>query len=214
MAPQRQPPVSRAGIGSLLSGLARAYFSRTEQNFGGRARGARKRRITAAHERGRKGAFAQELELRGQGVGVLHAQALQQRAEPEPALLLELDRDARRDVPGIADLGDRVDVGAAAEAAVGEHALEPVEGAEDLLARRRVGGRDVLEARLQVGGDKRVLRRVVVVEGALADAGLGGDRVNADGADTLRIKELVRGGEDAFYTGRCTQGLDRSLREP
>src|SRR3981189_463660 len=28
MAPQRQPPVSRAGIGSLLSGFARAYFSR------------------------------------------------------------------------------------------------------------------------------------------------------------------------------------------
>src|SRR2546421_12364290 len=207
MAPQRQPPVSRAGIGSLLSGLARPYFSRIEQNFGGRTRGARKRRIAAAHERGRKGALAQDLELGGQGVGVLHAQALQKRAEPEAALLLELDGDARGDVPGIADLGDRVDVGAAAEAAVGEHALEPVEGAEDLLARRGVGGRDVLEARLQVGGDERVLRRVVVVEGALADAGGGDDGVNADGADSLRIEELVRGGEDAFYTGLCTQGL-------
>src|SRR2546425_5786448 len=32
MAPQRQPPVSRAGIASLLSGFARAYFSRIEQN--------------------------------------------------------------------------------------------------------------------------------------------------------------------------------------
>src|SRR3981189_2900977 len=28
MAPQRQPPVSEEGIGSLLSGFARAYFSR------------------------------------------------------------------------------------------------------------------------------------------------------------------------------------------
>src|SRR5438034_830371 len=101
MAPQRQPPVSRAGIASLLSGFARAYFSRIEQNFGGRAR----------------------------------------------------------------------------------------------------------EARLQVGGDQRVLRRVVVVERALADAGRGGDGVNADGADSLRIEEPVRGGEDAFYTGLCTQGL-------
>src|SRR2546425_7674565 len=206
MAPQRQPPVSEEGIGSLLSGLARAYFSRIEQNFGGRTRGARKRGI-ATHERARKGAFAQDLELRGQDVGVPDPQALEQRAEPEPALLLELEGDARRGVPGIADLGDRVDVGAAAEAAVGEHALEPVEGAQDLLARRRVGGRDVLEARLQVGADQRVFRRVVVVEGALADAGRGGDGVNADGADPLRIKELVRGGEDAFYTGLCTQGL-------
>src|SRR2546430_6691777 len=32
MAPQRQPPVSEEGIGSLLSGFARAYFSRIEQN--------------------------------------------------------------------------------------------------------------------------------------------------------------------------------------
>src|SRR5947208_12679780 len=207
MAPQRQPPVSGAGIGSLLSGLARAYFSRIEQNFGGRTRGARKRRIAAAHERGRKRAFAQDLELRGQGVGVPEPQALQKRAEPKPALLLELDGDARRNVPRIADFGDRVDVGAAAEAAVGEHALEPVEGAEDLLARRSVGGRDVLEARLQVGGDQRVLGRIVVVERALADAGRGSDGVNADGADSLRIEEPVRGGEDAFYTGLCTQGL-------
>src|SRR2546428_5678682 len=137
-----------------------------------------------------------------------------QRSEQEPALPLELYPDARRDEPWNAELGDRVDVGAAAEAAVGEHALEPVEGAEDLLARRSVGGRDVLEARLEVGGDQRVFRGVVVVEGALADAGLGGDRVNADGADSLRVKELVRGGEDAFYTGLCTQGLDRSIGEP
>src|SRR5438445_557035 len=35
MAPQRQPPVSEEGIGSFLSGLARAYFSRIEENFGG-----------------------------------------------------------------------------------------------------------------------------------------------------------------------------------
>src|SRR2546429_7970653 len=32
MAPQRQPPVSEEGIGSLLSGFARASFRRTEQN--------------------------------------------------------------------------------------------------------------------------------------------------------------------------------------
>src|SRR3989442_15235383 len=100
MAPQRQPPVSRAGIASLLSGFARAYFSRIEQNFGGRARGARKRGIATAHERGCKRAFAQDLELRGQGVGVFHAQALQKRAEPEAARLLELDGDARRGMPG------------------------------------------------------------------------------------------------------------------
>src|SRR6266513_3524046 len=206
MAPQRQPPVSGAGIGSLLSGFARPYFSRIEQYFCSRTGGARKRGI-AAHERGRNGTFAEDLELRGEGVGVLDPQALEEAAEPEPALLLELDGDPRRDVPGIADLGDGVDVGAAAEAAVGEHALEPVEGAEDLLARRRVGGRDVLEARLQVGCDQRVLGRIVVVEGALADARLGGDGVNADSADPLRIEELVRGGEDAFYTGLCTQGL-------
>src|SRR5437016_11022306 len=107
MAPQRQPPVSGAGIGSLLSDFARPYFSRIEQNFCGRTGRARKRGF-AAHERGRKGTFGEDLELRGQGVGVLDAQALEEAAEPEPALLLELDGDPRRGVPGIADLGDGV----------------------------------------------------------------------------------------------------------
>src|SRR5712691_5966627 len=155
---------------------------RVEQHLGRGAGRARERRI-AAHKGGREGALDEDLELGRESVGVPDLQTLKEGAEPEPALLLELQRDARRGVLGITQLGDRIDVGAAAEAAVGEHALQPVEVAEDLLARRRVGGREVPEPRGQVGGDQVVLGGVVVVQRALADAGLGGHCVDADRAN-------------------------------
>ncbi len=104
-------------------------------------------------------------------------------------------------MPRVADLDHRVDVGTAAEAAVGEDALEPVERAEDLLARRRVGRRDLAEARREIGRDQRVLGRVVVVQRSLADAGLGRHGVDAHGADALRIEQLVGCGEDALGWG-------------
>jgi len=113
---------------------------------------------------------------------------------PEPTLLLELHRDLAGRVPGVAELGDGVDVGAAAEAAVGDQALQPVEVAEDLLARRGVGRCELLEAGRQVGGDQRVLGRVVVVQRPLAHPGLGRYGVDADGANPLRVEELVGGG--------------------
>src|SRR5712691_11761110 len=170
---------------------------RVEQHLGRGAGRARERGI-AAHKGGREGAFDEDLELGGEGVGVPGLQALEEGAEPEPALLLELQCDARRGVLGITELGDRIDIGAAAEAAVGEHALKPIEVAEDLLARRRVGGFEVPEARRQVGGDQVVLGGIVVVQRALADARLGGHRVDAHGANPLPVEELVGGGEDAL----------------
>jgi len=108
----------------------------------------------------------------------------------------------------IADLDHRVDVGTAAEAPVAEDALEAVEVAEELLARRRVGGRHELEARREIRGDQRVLGPVVVVEGPLADAGLGRDGVDADRTNALRVEQLVRGGEDALGWGL---GVHRSV---
>jgi len=121
-------------------------------------------------------------------------------------------------VLGIGELGDRVDVGAAAELRIGEAALEVIEITEDLLARRRIRRCDVLEARRQVRGDQVVLGRVVVVERALADAGFGGNGVDADRADALLVEELVGGGEDALGVGRGLMhrsvyfALDTSLR--
>ena len=101
----------------------------------------------------------------------------------------------------VADFGHRVDERAAAEAAVRHHRLDALEVGEDLLARRRVGRRDVLEARGEVRGNEVVLGRVVVVQRALADAGLGGDGVDADRADALLVEQLVGGGEDALGVG-------------
>src|SRR3989442_11490565 len=131
-----------SGSPCLSDGSYRSsHAGRVEQHLGCGARRARERGI-AAHQGGRESAFDEYLELGGEGVGVPGMQTLEEGAEPEPALLLELQRDARRGVLGITELGDRIDVGAAAEAAVVEHALEPVEVAEELLARRRVGGRE------------------------------------------------------------------------
>jgi hypothetical protein len=170
---------------------------RGQQHLGGIARGARERGI-AADQRAGERAFEEDLELGGEGVGIPRAEALEQGAVPEPPLLLELDRDLSGGVPRVAELGDGVDVGAAAEAAVGDQAFKPVEVAEDLLARRGVGGREVLEAPLQIGGDQRVLGRIVVVQRAFADARFGGDAVDADAANPLPVEELVGGSEDAL----------------
>jgi hypothetical protein len=84
--------------------------------------------------------------------------------------------------------------------------LEAIEVAEDLLAGRRVRRRQRPEAQHQVRRDQRVLGRVVVVERALAYACLGGDGVDADRADPLRIKQLVGGREDALGGG-CHGGF-------
>jgi len=98
----------------------------------------------------------------------------------------------------VGELGHRVDVGTAAEALARERLLQPVEGAEDLLARRRVGGRDIAEAALQVAGDQVVLGREIGVQRALADVGFGRHRVHADRADALPVEQLVGGGQDPF----------------
>src|SRR2546425_812836 len=113
-----------SGSPCLSDGSCRSpHAGRVEQHLGCGARRARERGI-AAHQGGRESAFDEDLKLGGEGVGVPGMQTLEEGAEPEPALLLELQRDARRGVPGITELGDRIDVGAAAEAAVGEHRSE------------------------------------------------------------------------------------------
>src|SRR6266545_1116083 len=78
------------------------HAGRVEQHLGCGARRARERGI-AAHHGGREGAFDEDLELGGEGVGVPGLQALEADAEPEPALLLELQRADRRGVLGIAE---------------------------------------------------------------------------------------------------------------
>src|SRR5260221_1426016 len=191
-------------MGSSLiyySFLLRVFGRGITQDFSGGARSARDLRILAQQRRGER-VVHQDLELQGDAGGILHAHALEQRAVTGEALLLELHRDAGRGVLAVAELGDRVDVGTAAEATFGEQPLEPVEVGEDLLARRRVRRRDVLEARREIRGDQLVLGRVVVVERPLADAGLGGDPVDADRADALLVEQLVGGGEDACRVRR------------
>jgi len=172
-------------------------FRGVDQHFRGGARGARNGRV-ALHEPRRQGAFAEKLKLSGERVGVGHLDSLQQSLEPRFALALVLQRDAGGGVLGIAELGDRVHVRTAPEVGAAEGALEVIEVAEDLLARGRIRRHHVAKACRQVGGDQLVLGRVVVVEGALADAGLLGHRVDADRADPLRIEQLVRGREDPF----------------
>ena len=175
------------------------------------AGGARDRRVLA-HERGGDGAVDQQQELQRQAVGVGDAGARQQLAEPLAAHLLEAQRNRVGGVLGVLELGHGVHEGAAAEALPGEGAFEAVEVVEDLLRRRLVGGRDQPHAALQVGLDQRVLARIVVVERALADAGLGRDRVDADHR-ALAVEQPVRRLEDAFggrflrahgYTDLCT----------
>lgn len=100
----------------------------------------------------------------------------------------------------VRELAHRVDVGTAAEAAVGDHRLDALEITEDLLARRRVRRRHDVprQARSQVGGDQVVLGGVVLVERPLADVGRGGDGVDADGADPLAVEQPVGGRQDPF----------------
>src|SRR5258706_7242302 len=181
--------------------LLRFFWRGIKQHFRCGARGARDLRILAHQRRGER-ALHQDLELQGDAGGILHAHALEQRAVPGEALLLELHRDAGRGVLAVAELGDRVDVGTAAEAAFGEQALEAVEVGEDLLARRRVRKRNVPAERREIRRDQLVLGRVIVVERPLADAGLGGDGVDADRADALLVEQLVGGGEDACRVRR------------
>ena len=145
--------------------LRRANSSRLEQHLGGGTRRAGDGRV-ATHEGSCESTFGEDLKLGGERVRVFHAQALEQRAEPEAALFLELNGDPARGVPGIAELGHGVDERAAAEIGAGEDALEAVEGAEDLFAGRSIRGRERPEARSEVGRDQRVLGRVVVVEGS------------------------------------------------
>src|SRR5690242_13868409 len=171
-----------------------------QQYLGCSACNARHRRI-AANEGGRERALVEELELGGKLVRVLDSQPLEQAAKPLPALLLELHGDGCRLVLGITDLDNGIDERAAAKTAIGEDALEAIVGAEDLLANRRVGRCDVLEARHQVGGDQGVLGRVVAVQRAFADACLGVNRVDAYGANPPRIEKLAGGSENALGRG-------------
>ena len=153
------------------------------------------------NQRGRDRALGEQLKLRGQRVGIVCADALQKRAHPLPTLLLELQCDPYRRVLRVAQLADRIDVGTTTVVGFREDALEMVEVAEELLARRRVRRRNVPEACDQVGRDEVVLGRVVVIERALADARFRRHGVHPDGANPVVIEELVRRGEDAFGRG-------------
>ncbi len=96
-------------------------------------------------------------------------------------------------------LGDCVHEGAAAEVFRRKAPLQRIERRKNLLGRRLVGGARAHEAALQIGGDQRVLGREMVIERALADADLGRDGVDADGANALQIEQLVGGLQNPLF---------------
>ena len=99
----------------------------------------------SAYQRCRHGAFNEKLELSGKRIGVVCAKAAKKRNDPLPTLFLELQGDARRRMLWIAQFRDCIDVRTAAKARTRESALEVIEITEELLARRCIRRRDVLE---------------------------------------------------------------------
>src|SRR5437764_10582928 len=83
--------------------------------------------------------------------------------------------------------------------AFGESA-EPREHAGDLLDERAVALIDPagvanqgrLVARREIGDEEIVLAAEMIIDGALGDAGAGGDRIHARAADALAVAEVVR----------------------
>src|SRR5207249_3172466 len=124
------------------------------------------------------------------------AELVQAVAKPDAAALLEGDRDLLHGAVCWPELCDCIHEWAAAKIPGGEAPLQRIEGGEDLLGRRLVGGALSYEAALQIGRDQRVLGREVVVERALGDADLGRDGIDADSANALQIEQLVGGLED------------------
>ena len=101
---------------------------------------------------------------------------------------------------------------AAAEVVFGVPVGEVVEDAEELLAGVAVAlevlGQALLRAggeAIEVGGDEAVLVAVVGVEGRLGGVGLGGDPVDADGVDPLRVEELTGDLQDALGRRGATE---------
>src|SRR5450631_228372 len=179
-----------------------------EQHARGVFCGARHRRIVP-HPIGGDGAIDEKLELRGEFVRMGDIELQQPVAEPGAAAVLEGDRDLSDSMILSAHFGNRVDERAAAKALIGEAALQPVEGAENLFCGRLVGGRNRPEPALEIGRYQLVLRRKVVVERALGDADFGRDGIDADGADALQIEQPVGGFEDPLLHGRlCGGGHD------
>jgi len=134
---RRGSTATTAIAGAAFSGRRSPDAGRVEQHFGGIARGARERRVAADQGAGER-AFEKDLQLGGEGVGVPRLETLEQGAVPQAALLLELHRNPAGRVPGVAKLGDGVDVGAAAEAAVGDQALQPVLGWHPVLSEYEI----------------------------------------------------------------------------
>ena len=131
----------------------------------------------------------------------------QQIAEPDATAFLEGDRRLlHRFVLG-AEFGDRIDERAAAKIFGCKTPLQRIEGGENLLDRRLVRRPRLDEAAREVGCDQRVLGRKMVVERALADADLGRDGVDADGADALQIEQAVGGLQNPlFHRLLCKRG--------
>ena len=116
-------------------------------------------------------------------------------------------------------LGGRVDEGAAAVAVAPAGGCQGIEQAHELLGRVLAGGfgggmqlpgPDAVDL-LQVGQDEVVLGRKVLVERGFRDAGLGDDRVDAGGPETLRVEEPEGRGQDLFpgMPGRGAGGRRR-----
>ena len=211
-------PLERALTGIKAAGYDHVAWGVTHKDAGGQqrpamdvaappaeaaalARRCRDLRI-AAHDGGGDGAVDQDLQLHRQRLRVIDAELHQKSLKPNPPLFLERERDLVGRVGRLLELGDGVHEGAAPEHAGRDGAFETVEGAHDLFQRRPVGGRRGFQPARQVGHDQVVLRRKVVVERALADADLGGDRVDPDGANALAVEQPVGGLEDALLH-RC-----------
>ena len=135
---RRPSTISSTSAASSRVPAGNADTGGSEQDAGCIARSERHLGI-ATHQRRGNGAVDEQLQLGRKRIGILHLEPLEQVAKPQPPLLLECDGQLVGGVPGLLQLGHRIDERAAAKHAAGERALEPIELAEDLLGRRQVG---------------------------------------------------------------------------
>ena len=68
-----------------------------------------------------------------------------------------------------------------------------------------------MNRRGEVGRYQRVLRGKMIIERALADADLGGNGVDADGANPLLIEQPVGGLQNPLFHRRLSDGRSRRI---
>ncbi len=148
-------------------------------------------------------------QLIGQPLRILGAAALGLAGEIIAQTQLVIARDPPGRMPGVGQLGGRVDEWAAAESGRRRPAAKPVEDRQDLLAGRRavVVSRQVhaeygRAPRLEALGDELILAAELLVERALGDPGGLAHQVDADSSDALPVEQVSRGVQQPLARGR------------